>query len=126
MRRREFLAGLGVLPFLPYGCEPRRPALALVTADTESHIAVVNTATGRVRVRLATIEDPRSIESAGGGRAVVAHTSVGAVSLLEGPPMRVRRVLRGMAEPRYTAVAPDARHAYVTDSDRGEVVVIDL
>src|SRR5215212_10240147 len=128
MRRREFVAGLGLLPFLPYACEPRRPALALAlaTADTESHVVVLNAATGRVRARLATLEEPRSIEWAGGGRAVVAHTSSGAVSLLEGPPMRVRRVLRGMAEPRYTAVAPDPRHAYVTDSDRGELVVIDL
>ena len=40
--------------------------------------------------------------------------------------MRVRRVLRGMSEPRYTAIAPDARHAYVTDSGTGELVVIDL
>jgi DNA-binding beta-propeller fold protein YncE len=125
MRRREFLAGLGLLPFLPYACEPRRPALALATADTESHVVVLNAATGRVRARLATTEEPRSIESAGGG-AVVAHTSSGAVSLLEGPPMRVRRVLRGMAEPRYTAVAPDGKLAYVTDSGTGELVVIDL
>jgi len=126
MRRREFVAGLGLLPFLPFACAPRRPALALATADTQSHVVVLDPATGRVRARLATVDEPRSIEAAGGGRAVVAHTSSGAVSLLEGPPMRVRRVLRGMAEPRYTAVAPDARHAYVTDSDRGELVVIDL
>jgi DNA-binding beta-propeller fold protein YncE len=126
MRRREFLAGLGLLPLLPYGCEPRRAALAVATADTESHVVVLNAATGRVRARLATIEEPRSIESAGGGRAVVAHTSSGAVSLLEGPPMRVRRVLRGMAEPRYTAVEPDGKLAYVTDSGTGELVVIDL
>jgi DNA-binding beta-propeller fold protein YncE len=41
-------------------------------------------------------------------------------------PVRVRRVLRGMAEPRYTAVAPDGRLAYVTDSARGELLVVDL
>src|SRR5829696_13162 len=126
MRRREFVAGLGLLPFLPYACEARRPALALATADTESHVVVLDAATGRVRARLATVEEPRSIEAAGGLRAVVAHTTSGAVSLLEGPPTRVRRVLGGMSEPRYTAVAPDGRYAYVTDSDRGEVVVIDL
>jgi len=127
MRRREFLATLGMLPFVPYGCQPRRrAAMALVTADTESHVAVLNAPTGRVRARLATVEEPRSIEAAGGLRAVVAHTTSGAVSLLEGPPTRVRRVLGGMSEPRYTAVAPDGRYAYVTDSDRGEVVVIDL
>ncbi len=126
MRRREFLATLGLLPLVPYACERRRPALALATADTESHVAVLDAATGRVRARVATVEEPRSIEAAGGLRAVVAHTTAGAVSLLEGSPVRVRRVLRGMSEPRYTAIAPDARHAYVTDSGTGELVVIDL
>ena len=124
MRRREFLAALGLLPLLPRGCQPRRPARVLATADTESHVAVLDAATGHVRARVATLEGPRSIEAAGGNRAVVAHTDEGAVSLLEG--LRVRRVLRGIAEPRYTAVAPAGRYAYVTDSARGEVVVIDL
>jgi DNA-binding beta-propeller fold protein YncE len=136
MRRREFVAGLGaplLLSLRPNGCARpraaagrRRPALALATADTESHVAVLNAITGRVRARVATVEEPRSIEWAGGSRAVVAHTTSGAVTLLEGVPVRVRRVLRGMAEPRYTAIAPDGSHAYVTDSARGEVVVMDL
>src|SRR3954454_16983729 len=125
MRRREFIAALGLLPFLPDGCERRRrPALALATADTESYVAVLDVATGRVRRRVATVEGPRSIEWAGASRAVVAHTDAGALSLLDGPT--VRRVLRGLAEPRYTAVAPGGRLAYVTDSARGEVVVLDL
>jgi DNA-binding beta-propeller fold protein YncE len=111
---------------VPYGCQPpRRPALALVTADTEAHVAVVDAASGRVRARVATLEGPRSIEAAD-RQAVVAHTEAGALTLLEGVPVRVRRVLRGMAEPRYTAVAPAGRHAYVTDSARGELVVLDL
>jgi hypothetical protein len=125
MRRREFIAALGLLPFLPDGCQGRRrPALALATADTESHVAVLDVDTGRVRRRVATVEGPRSIEWAGAGRAVVAHTDAGALSLLDGPT--VRRVVRGLAEPRYTAVAPGGRLAYVTDSARGEVVVLDL
>jgi DNA-binding beta-propeller fold protein YncE len=89
-------------------------------------VVVLDAATGRVRARLATVAEPRSIEWAGGTRAVVAHTTSGAVSLLEGAPVRVRRVLRGMGEPRYTAVAPGGSHAYVSDSARGEVLVIDL
>lgn len=128
MRRREFIAALGLLPLFPYGCRLQRgrgrPTLALATADTESHVAVLDAATGRVRRRVPTVEGPRSIEWAGGNRAVVAHTEQGAVSLLDGT--RVRRVLRGIAEPRYTAVAPGGRLAYVTDSARGEVLVIDL
>ena len=127
MRRRDFLAALGLLPFVPFECARRqRRALVLATADTESHVAVLDAASGHVRARVATVEGPRSIEAAGGSRAVVAHTEVGAISLLEGPPTRVRRVLRGVSEPRYTAVAPGGRIAYVTDSARGEVAVIDL
>jgi DNA-binding beta-propeller fold protein YncE len=38
----------------------------------------------------------------------------------------VRRVLRGLGAPRYTAIAPDGAHAFVTDGERGEVVVVDL
>src|SRR5215212_10688962 len=128
MRRREFIAALGLLPLFPFSCEQRRPrrraALALATADTESHVAVLDAATGRVRRRVATREGPRSIEWAGGSRAVVAHTEAGAVSLLD--ELEVRRVLRGMAEPRYTAVAPGGELAYVTDSGTGELLVIDL
>src|SRR3954453_16182257 len=113
MRRREFIAALGLLPFLPDGCRGRRgPALALATADTESHVAVLDVATGRVRKRVATVEGPRSIGGAGGGRVVVAPPDGGALSLLDGPTMR--RVLRGLAEPRYTAVAPEGGLAYVT------------
>ncbi|MEA2376537.1 MAG: hypothetical protein QOD13_444 [Thermoleophilaceae bacterium] len=133
MRRRDFLAGLAVLPFLPDACgrpgvaaRRRRAPLVVATADTESHVVVLNAATGRVRARIATVEEPRSIEWAGGSRTVVAHTTSGAVSLLEGEPVRIRRVLRGMGEPRYTAVAPGGAYAYVTDSASGEVMVIDL
>jgi hypothetical protein len=126
MRRREFLATLGLLPFAcRRAAAPRRRVLALATADTESHVAVLDAASGRVRGRVGTLDEPRSIEAAG-GQAVVAHTSSGALTLLEGRPVRVRRVLRGMGEPRYTAVAPDGIHAYVTDSARGELVVLDL
>jgi len=35
-------------------------------------------------------------------------------------------VLRGLGAPRYTAIAPDGRHAFVSDGSRGELVVVDL
>lgn len=94
----------------------------LVTADTEAHVAVVAPLTGRVKGRIATAEGPRSIETTPDGQAVVAHTDLGLVTLLrEG---RVRRVLRGFGEPRYTTAKPG--WAYVTDSADGTVTVIDL
>jgi DNA-binding beta-propeller fold protein YncE len=35
-------------------------------------------------------------------------------------------VLRGFGEPRYALFAPDRRHAFVTDSGNGEVVIVDV
>ena len=126
--RRAFVGlGLAALPALagwraPAGREP----LALATADTEAHVVVVGLARGQVQRRVATVEDPRSIESGPGGHVVVAHPAAGAVSLLTTRPVRVRRVLRGLGAPRYTALAPDGRHAFVSDGGRGELVVVDL
>jgi DNA-binding beta-propeller fold protein YncE len=128
MDRRAFLGlGLAALPAVAgLRAAPRRPPLALATADTESHVAVVSLATGRVVRRIHTTEDPRSIESGRGGHVVVAHSAVGALTVLTDRPIRVRRVLRGLGAPRYTAIAPDGAHAFVTDAERGELVVVDL
>lgn len=123
MDRREFL-GLGVAA-LPVLAGVRRPArLALVTADTEAHVVVVALPTGRVVRRVGTLDGPRSIEAGPSGDVVVAHSAEGALTLLRGTA--VRRVLRGLGTPRYTAMAPDGRHAFVTDGARGELVVVDL
>jgi DNA-binding beta-propeller fold protein YncE len=73
-----------------------------------------------------TLSGPRSIESVLATTAVVGHTSEGAVSLLDGPTLRVRRVLRGFGEPRYVAAHPRGRYAYVTDSGLGELAVLDV
>ena len=102
------------------------PPLALATADTESHIAVVSPASGRIVQRLRTIEGPRSIQGRAGDVAVCAHTKLGRISLLErdGGRVRVRRVLGGFSEPRYTVFA--GRFAFVTDSGNGELATIDL
>jgi DNA-binding beta-propeller fold protein YncE len=133
MDRREFLAAAAAaagasLAFAPAGLARVRGGtpLALVTADLESAVGAVDLSTGRIVRRLATLPGPRSIESVAGRAAVVAHTGEGALTLLDGVSLEVRRVLRGLGEPRYTAASPDGRHAYVTDSARGELVVLDL
>ena len=128
MDRRAFLGlGLATLPALAgIRAAPRRAPLALATADTEAHVVVVSLASGRVVQRLRTVEDPRSIESGPGGQVVVAHSAAGALSILTTRPAHVRRALRGLGAPRYTAIAPDGAHAFVTDGERGEVVVVDL
>jgi DNA-binding beta-propeller fold protein YncE len=126
--RRAFLGlGLAALPALA-GARPatRREPLALATADTEAHVVAVGLGRGTVQRRLATVEDPRSIESGPGGNVVVAHPAAGALSLLTMRPARVRRVLRGLGAPRYAAMTSDGRHAFVSDGERGELVVVDL
>jgi hypothetical protein len=127
--RREFLAiaaaplVLGVAPALarPTGGTP----LALVTADLESHVVAVDVSAGSVVRRLRTPPDPRSIESVGVVGALVAHTAEGRLTLIDSD-LRVRPVRGDLAEPRYAAVSPDRRFAYVTDSGRQEVAVVDL
>jgi DNA-binding beta-propeller fold protein YncE len=132
MNRRQFLSlgvagapavlGLRLPPIPRAGREP----LALVTADRQAHVVAVSLEGATVRARIPTLPGPRSIESAQGGRALVAHTTQGAVSVLGGRPVRVTHVLHGFSAPRYTAIARDGRHAYVSDSGAGEVVVVDL
>jgi DNA-binding beta-propeller fold protein YncE len=131
LTRRELLLAAGA-PLLLAAARPvlalagAAGPLALVTADSRSHVVAVDILTGRVRGRVQTPAGPRSIERAGAGIAVVAHTEDGAVSIVDGRRLRVLRVLRGMAEPRYTAARPRDRLAYVTDSGRGELVALDL
>jgi DNA-binding beta-propeller fold protein YncE len=73
-----------------------------------------------------TLAGPRSIETVSGIAGVVCHTVQGAVSIIDGPKLVVRHVLHGFDEPRYTAAAPNGRHAFITDSGRHEVVTIDV
>ena len=115
---------LGAAPALarPSGGTP----LALVTADLESSIVAIHLSTGRIYRRLETLAGPRSIESAGGGDALVAHTELGRVSVVDAPTLEVSSVAGSFGEPRYAAVRADGRLAYVTDSGSREVVVVDV
>src|SRR5205085_11675368 len=114
MDRREFLLALALAPSV-LAQEP----LAYVTADTESHVVVVGMTTGKVYRRIPTAPSPFSIERVG-RHAVVAHTVTGKVTVLE------RHEMEGFAEPRYTAAAPDGRHAFVSDSGDARLVTIDV
>jgi hypothetical protein len=125
VNRCEFLRGVLAVPFAPSllaGGTPDRP-FALVTADLDAQVIAVDLSTGRAAARIPTQWGPRSIEAVAGGRALVAHTEIGRVSLVDGRLLRVQRVLRGFREPRYTAARD--RIAYVTDSARGELVAVD-
>ena len=128
MDRRAFLAGAVALTAAPSAAFARAGGgtpVALVTADLESRVVVVGLSTGRVLRSIRTVGDPRSIESCPNGVAVVAHTSEGALTLIDGVTLAVRGMLRGVGEPRYTAAGRNGRVAYVSDSARGEVIVLD-
>jgi DNA-binding beta-propeller fold protein YncE len=105
----------GGIPDLPF---------ALVTADLDAQVIAVDLASGRELGRIPTQWGPRSIEAVDRNTALVAHTKIGRVSLVDARSFHVRRVLRGFREPRYTAA--HGRLAYVTDSGRGEIVAVDV
>jgi DNA-binding beta-propeller fold protein YncE len=119
VNRREFLAAAAAVPFTLR----QQRTLALVTADTESAVVAVDPFSGRVVRRIRTRPDPRSIERVG-ETAVVAHTATGEVSLLRG--LSVWHLVEGFEEPRYTAAAPNGRYAFVTDSGRKDLAVLDV
>ena len=138
MDRRDFLLAAAGAPFAlafaPSALTSTRGGtpLAFVTADLESHVAVLDLTTREVVRRVRTGPGPRSIEAVLARTGVVAHTEHGVVSLVDGVTSRVRAELEAFDEPRYTAVSPpradpSARPlAYVTDSAREEVVVVDV
>jgi DNA-binding beta-propeller fold protein YncE len=133
MNRRRFLSAALAAPAAVFLDPVRAVAaasgggtVALVTADLESHVAALDIAGGRIVKRLRTQPGPRSIESSPFGEVLVAHIPSGVVTIVDAATLAVRTVLGGFGEPRYTAMHPSERLAYVTDSQRGEVATIDL
>lgn len=124
MDRRSFVLGAASLVLAPRALVAPLE-VALVTADEEARLVAVEVPGGRVLRYVRTLPKPRSIEAVG-PMAVVAHSELGAVSLVRGATLDVEHVLHGFGEPRYTAGHPDGRHAYVTDAKRGEVVALDV
>lgn len=122
MNRREFVVLAAAVPF---GLRTRlaQAPVALVTCDLESRLAVVDLHAMRVVGHIPTHPDPRSIETVG-DLALVCHTAVGVLSVVD--RHGVRHVIEGFVEPRYTAAHPDGVHAYVTDSGRSGVVLVDV
>jgi len=131
MNRRAFLLAGAAVP-LSLALDPRAFAarlaatpVALVTADLESHVVVLDLASGETVRQIVTGPGPRSIESVLGRVAVVAHTQHGVVSLIAGTRPAVHKEIETFAAPRYTAAHPAGAIAYVTDSSNEEVVALD-
>jgi DNA-binding beta-propeller fold protein YncE len=131
MDRRQFLLAAAGLPVSfalgarPASASPLAP-VALVTADLESHVVLLDLAGARVLGRIPTAPGPRSIERVGIDAALVAHTQHGLVSILDARRRAVRYELDGFSAPRYTAAHPVWAVAYVTDSAAQQVVTVDV
>lgn len=109
------------------------PEQALVTAETENRLLVVDLPSGRVVRRIPLPPDPEDIAAApaawsGGRLAVVTSAAAGKMSLLEGPTLREVKVFRGFGAPHIVELwpVPYGFDAYVTDDARGTLSVIDL
>ena len=128
MNRREFVVAAAGLPFALRAGRALAGGtpVALVTADTEARVVAVRLPDGHVLRSIPTLPGPRSIELVGGDTALVCHTALGAVTLIDAATLSVRAVLHDFAEPRYAAGHPDGRHAFVTDSAASEVVAVDV
>lgn len=112
----------------PAHATPAAPALhvvALVTDETQDRLLVVDPAAGKVLARIPIGGAPQYVASTG-AIALVSGPASGTVSVLAGNPLRVVRILGGFAQPRLVAIAPDGRHAFVTDDAAGTLTAIDL
>jgi hypothetical protein len=131
MDRREFLlaaaaAPIGLAVRADALATPRGGSVALVTADLEDEVVLLDPSSARTLGRIPTAPGPRSIEAVDSRLAVVAHTQAGLVSVVDAPTRAIRSEVDDFAAPRYTAVHPNRRIAYVTDSAAGEVVPLDV
>jgi DNA-binding beta-propeller fold protein YncE len=99
--------------------------VALVTAESENALLVVDLDSRKVVRRLPMPADPENVETNGtDSAAAVVSTRAGAVTLLSLPRLRVRRTIRGFASPHIAAFSPSGRYLYVTDDTRGQLIVI--
>lgn len=113
-------------PTVPPSPRPRRQAqphpVALVAAESENHLVVVQLPSGKVLRRVPLPDGPQYV-AAEPDTTVTSSPAAGAVTVMEGDH---REVLHGFGAPHLVAISPDGKHAYVTDDARGTLDVIRL
>ena len=140
MDRREFLLAAAAAPVAlsfasgALAARSKGSPVALVTADLESHVVVLDLDTARVVSRIRTAPGPRAIElveSRFARAGLVVHTEHGVITFIGVESFSVRSELAGFEAPRYVSARPRDRApgttliAYVTDSLSEEVVTLD-
>lgn len=98
--------------------------MALVAAESENRLVLVNLRRGRVIRSVPLPADPEYV--AANRRVVVAVSAAGAVTLLARPSLRRITVLTGFRSPHIPAISADGAYAYVTDDARGTLTTIRL
>jgi DNA-binding beta-propeller fold protein YncE len=133
MNRRELLITAAAAPvalaFPPALRAAARggKALALVTADGEDRVVVVQLSDMHSVGSLAVPHLPHGIEAVDLlTAAVVLSEASGTITVLDATVPKLRRVLEGFAGPRYAAGDPRGRYAYVSDDIAGQVIAIDV
>ena len=125
MKRALLLLAILAVPAASQAARQGGEPVALVTAETQNALLVVDLASGQVIRRIQMPADPQNVETTRADRAAaVVSTRAGAVTLLSLPLLRIRRTIHGFAEPHIAAFSPDGRYLYVTDDLRGELTVI--
>jgi DNA-binding beta-propeller fold protein YncE len=105
---------------------PPRPQ-ALVTAEVQNRLLVVDLPSGHVARRVTVPADPEDLATLGnGGVVVVVSSRAGRVTVLDRATLRLIKTFGGFDEPHIAAISPDGAYAYVTDDTRGTLTVIRL
>jgi DNA-binding beta-propeller fold protein YncE len=125
MKRMLLLLAILALPAASHAASKGGRLVALVTAETQNQLIAVELPSGKVMRRLPMPADPQNVE-ANDHTAVVVSTRGGAVTLVDVPTLRIRKVIHGFASPHIAALSPGGGYAYVTDDARGQLVVLGL
>jgi YVTN family beta-propeller protein len=98
---------------------------ALITDESQDLLAIVDLRSRTARSFIGVAGGPQYV-AAQPGVALVTSPTAGAVTLLNGDPLRVANVFHGFGAPHIVEITPDGEHAYVTDDARGTLTVIGL
>lgn len=107
---------------------PMPPMQALVTAESENRLLVVDLPSGRVVKRIGLPPDPEDVAANSGACSTVVVVSAAgrAVTVIDRETMNRRGVLGGFVAPHVPEIDPGGQYAYVTDDARGTVTAIYL
>jgi DNA-binding beta-propeller fold protein YncE len=125
VKRALLLVAILAVPAASHAARQGGTPVALVTAESENALLVVDLGSRKVVRTLPMPADPENVETnSTDSAAAVVSTQAGAVTLFSLPRLRVRRTIRGFASPHIAAFSPNGHYLYVTDDARGQLVVI--